>query len=280
MIILFVIVSIMLAFGVVFYFMHLNGLFDAHLNRSFNNDTANTIISNEMQAYNPSQEPNSPTQKQEPYLPGDAPAEELPTYIFEEQEPYTELEYVVRVIFIAESHTPSLAEMYNTKQIMNRRLQSIGIDGLATLKLNDNQIIFDINPFLANNIEQLIAEISVTGMLMITDEQGNWLLYNPHIQSAQAQIQGNENVVSIQFTEHGTQLLVDATRANIGRPLLIFFDDEFISSVVVQTVIEDGTAVISGNFSQEETANLAGIIQMGALSVRLAILSADIKTTR
>jgi len=61
----------------------------------------------------------------------------------------------------------------------------------------------------------------------------------------------------------------DVTRRLLGQPLAIYLDDEMISAPVVQAVLTDGKATISGRYSLEEAQELAEIINLGALPLKL-----------
>lgn len=80
-------------------------------------------------------------------------------------------------------------------------------------------------------------------------------------------------VVSIQFDAEGTKLFEDITERNIGKPLAIFIDGEMISDPIVNEKIAGGQAVISGNFTAEETKDLARRLNEGALPVPLKLVA-------
>src|SRR5690606_41457926 len=55
-------------------------------------------------------------------------------------------------------------------------------------------------------------------------------------------------------------------------PLPIVLDGEVLVAPVPQSVINDGRAVITGNFTLEEARNLAILLQSGALPVPLEVM--------
>jgi len=98
--------------------------------------------------------------------------------------------------------------------------------------------------------------------LVFRNEEGYILLTGEHVARAVAQVTPNhagvpETVVSIEFTEEGTRLFGDVTRNNIGRMIHIYVNGELVSSPIVQAIITDGTAIISGNFTTETATQLA-----------------------
>lgn len=78
--------------------------------------------------------------------------------------------------------------------------------------------------------------------------------------------------VSIDFTPEGSQKFADITKRNVGRPLAIFLDDEYISAPTVQQEILGGSAVISGNFTTEDAKALTVQLNAGALPVPIEII--------
>ncbi len=79
--------------------------------------------------------------------------------------------------------------------------------------------------------------------------------------------------ISLKFNEEGKQLFADLTEKNIGKPIAIFLDNEPISIPVVQSVISNGEAVITGNFSIQEAKLLAQRLNAGALPVPIELVS-------
>ncbi len=61
----------------------------------------------------------------------------------------------------------------------------------------------------------------------------------------------------------------DVTSRLLGQPLAIYLDEEVISAPTVTAVITNGQAVITGMESYEKAQEIAGIINLGALPVKL-----------
>ncbi|MCX6811662.1 MAG: protein translocase subunit SecD [Candidatus Berkelbacteria bacterium] len=73
--------------------------------------------------------------------------------------------------------------------------------------------------------------------------------------------------ISITFTSDGAKLFKDITTRNVSKPVAIVLDGEIISAPTVQSVIEDGKAVITGKFTVQEAKDLAIQLNAGALPV-------------
>lgn len=82
-------------------------------------------------------------------------------------------------------------------------------------------------------------------------------------------------VVKIDFNSEGTKLFGQITSANVGRELGIFLDGALLSAPVIQTKIDDGTAIVSGNFTAVEAKELATNLSLGALPVPIHLSSSQ-----
>ncbi|OIO19406.1 MAG: protein translocase subunit SecD [Candidatus Magasanikbacteria bacterium CG_4_9_14_0_2_um_filter_41_10] len=79
--------------------------------------------------------------------------------------------------------------------------------------------------------------------------------------------------VSLLFDSEGTALFRDITERNINKQVAIFLDGSIISAPVVQTIITDGRAVITGGFDLTEARILAQRLNAGALPVPVDLVS-------
>ncbi|MFE5320117.1 protein translocase subunit SecD [Paenibacillus sp. NPDC056579] len=59
------------------------------------------------------------------------------------------------------------------------------------------------------------------------------------------------------------------TEKLLGQPLAIYLDETQLSAPIVNNVISDGNASISGNYTFDEATNLANTINLGALPLKL-----------
>lgn len=79
----------------------------------------------------------------------------------------------------------------------------------------------------------------------------------------------NDYVVQLSFTEEGAKKFAEGTKANIGKPIYIIYDNQVQSAPTVNTAITDGEAVITGMGDIESAETLAGTIKIGALPLEL-----------
>lgn len=105
------------------------------------------------------------------------------------------------------------------------------------------------------------------------------LLDGSAISSASAGITQEENstkqqyVVSLEFTEEGTEKFAEATEQQIGKQMSIWMDDIMVSAPTVNETITEGKASITGDFTVTEASDLANRINAGALPFKLETIN-------
>lgn len=85
--------------------------------------------------------------------------------------------------------------------------------------------------------------------------------------------QSSQPTVILQFDDEGKKMFREITEQNKGKRIAIFLDDEIISAPVVNDVIRDGEAVISGGFKLQEAKDLSRRLNAGALPVPISLIS-------
>jgi len=84
--------------------------------------------------------------------------------------------------------------------------------------------------------------------------------------------QNGNQAVSFRFNTSGARKFGDYTADNIGSPFAIVLDDEVISAPTIQSHIPGGSGIITGQFSLEETTQLAVLLRAGALPAELTFV--------
>ena len=84
--------------------------------------------------------------------------------------------------------------------------------------------------------------------------------------------QNGRPAVNFRFNPTGARKFGEYTAQNIGNPFAIVLDDEVISAPVIQSHIPGGSGIITGNFTVEESTNLAVLLRAGALPAGLNFL--------
>ena len=81
--------------------------------------------------------------------------------------------------------------------------------------------------------------------------------------------------VAITFSADGAKKFAAVTKRLVGKPLAIFLDNTPITSPVVKQEITDGSAVINGQFTQDQAKSLALQLNAGALPVPVTVVQKE-----
>lgn len=84
--------------------------------------------------------------------------------------------------------------------------------------------------------------------------------------------QNNRPAVNFKFDVTGARKFGEYTGAHIGEPFAIVLDDKVISAPTIQSAITGGSGIITGNFTLEESTNLAVLLRAGALPAEMTFL--------
>ena len=84
--------------------------------------------------------------------------------------------------------------------------------------------------------------------------------------------QNNRPVVTFRFNQKGAVRFGKLTAENVNKPFAIVLDGVVQSSPVINEPILGGSGQISGQFTSEETANLAVVLRSGALPTKLVVV--------
>ena len=124
--------------------------------------------------------------------------------------------------------------------------------------------------------QSAIDEIGATAHMVFrkgSTDDGEEILTGEDVKSAMAGYDQTEGyVVQLDFNDSGAQKFADATTelAPDSGTISIWLDDENISTATVEAAITNGSAIIRGDFTQEEVTTLANQINSGALPFALS----------
>ena len=180
----------------------------------------------------------------------------------------------------------------SAKEVIERRVNLFGVSEalVQTSKIGDNRRILVDLPGIKNASEaaelvgktaqlefrELVAtdsaEASGSGAIDVPTGLTGADLKKAQVVFSQGGAGDSGAQVSIEFTPEGSQKFAEITKRNIGKPLAIFLDNEYISAPTVQQEIISGPALISGGFSTEEAKALSIQLNAGALPVPIEIV--------
>ncbi|MDR0272016.1 MAG: protein translocase subunit SecD [Clostridiales bacterium] len=181
----------------------------------------------------------------------------------------------VSILYEADTENPSADEIAAAQSLMRGRLDRRGYLEADVVSEGTRQIRVDIPG--VEDAEAAVAEIGATAMLMFADADGSVFLTGANVESARritgAELE-NGVAVSLNFDDTGSRIFAQVTQANLGRQTFIFMDDELISAPVINAVITDGRAIISGgDMTFDSALQLATNIQQGSLPFALNVIS-------
>lgn len=174
---------------------------------------------------------------------------------------------------------PSAEDMADTIYKLQKRVEGYSTES-SVYQEGENRINIEIPG--VSDANKILTELGKPGSLIFQDPEGNDVLDGSHVKSANAaskknQTTGNtEYVVEIEFDKEGTKAFADTTTENVGKQISIIYDDEVVSSPVVNEAITGGKCEINGMDSYEEANNLASYIRIGSLSLELEEIRSNV----
>jgi len=132
-------------------------------------------------------------------------------------------------------------------------------------------IFFNCNSKQNNNIEPVSIEFRLAetkymeGLSEYTFRNTNKRFYlhpqllsdNKDLLNASIVELENEYAVEVKFTKSGTQKWTEITRNSIGKHIAILVNDKLVTCPLVRAKIDQGLAIITGNFSKKEAENIS-----------------------
>ena len=91
--------------------------------------------------------------------------------------------------------------------------------------------------------------------------------------SADFDNQQGGNYVNMTMRPEAGRQWARITAANLQKPVAIVLDDQVYSAPNINSVIEDGRSVITGNFTTDEAKDLANVLKSGKMAAKVDIIS-------
>ena len=135
-----------------------------------------------------------------------------------------------------------------------------------TAQLNFRLVSNDVGEF---GVDKLVSEtgedLTVSKRIIMSGD--NLIDAQPRLDN-----QSNQPIVSFTLDRLGAQKFAKTTSNNVGKRLAIVLDDKIISAPSIREPITGGSGVISGNFTFQESTDLALLLRSGALPTPLTIV--------
>lgn len=175
------------------------------------------------------------------------------------------------------------ASMEGVRDVIEGRVNALGATepDIRIASVGDKPaIIVDLPGF--KDVEKAKGIIGTTANLQFRDEAGTIVLEGKDLvpegaSAAPGQSSGSANSwqVELTLTADGRDKFASATAANVGKSIGIYLDEQLISAPVVQQPINDGQAVISGNFTAQTARDFALQLNYGALPVPVNLVQEE-----
>lgn len=119
--------------------------------------------------------------------------------------------------------------------------------------------------------QQVLPAMSEQGVFYVIDRRP--VVTGDQLVDAQPTFdQNGRPAVNFRFNTTGGAAFGAYTAEHIGSPFAIVLDDKVISAPVIQSHIAGGSGIITGNFSPEESNQLAILLRAGALPAEIKVL--------
>ncbi|MBI4054323.1 MAG: protein translocase subunit SecD [Candidatus Doudnabacteria bacterium] len=183
--------------------------------------------------------------------------------------------------------------MNSVRDVIERRVNAFGVSEPQVQVSGDDRLIIELPGI--KDIDAAVKQIGQTPLLEFREENPDFVptegeeeqdfsalflptkLSGAHLSRAEVAFGSDQGLnlpqVSLIFNSEGKDLFAEITGKNLGRRVAIFLDGQLLSAPVVQTVIKDGRAVITGHFTLEEAKELTTRLNSGALPVSIQLLS-------
>ena len=176
----------------------------------------------------------------------------------------------VSITYEVTDKNPSDKDIEDTVYRLQKRVEGYSTES-EVYKEGSNRITVEIPG--VSDANTILEELGKPGDLSFKLEDGTEVLTGANIKSAEAGTQtenGMKNyVVQLSMDDAGAKAFADATSANIGKPIYIYYNGEVVSAPTVQSAITNGECVIENMESFEKAEELATTIRIGALPLTL-----------
>ncbi len=180
--------------------------------------------------------------------------------------------------------------MDQTQAVIENRVNQLGLSEPVVTIEGEKRIRVELPG--ANDAEEAIKIIGKTAQLQFLQADGTPVLDGSMVKNATTNIDKEKGgySVGLEFNSEGAAKFKEATEKALSgtvvpinenissAAIVIVLDGDVISAPNVQSVIPNGKAEITGNFSQEEAGNLSALIRGGALPVELKELNTSIQS--
>jgi len=195
----------------------------------------------------------------------------------------------------ADGYLPTTTQLNAAKVVIERRLDSQNVyDRNVTVDTVNGRVLVEIpyrsqsntnSSLLASDYnaqKTVIDYIGATANLTfrpfdpnIVDEEGKVIISDEilvegaRVANAGTAIQDGRQVVTLRFDADGARQFAEATQKYINRQIAIYMDEDLLTAPMVQNVISNGEAIITGDYTIQGANMLAAQISSGTMPFKL-----------
>ncbi|MCL6451568.1 MAG: protein translocase subunit SecD [Acetobacteraceae bacterium] len=160
--------------------------------------------------------------------------------------------------------------MRQALSIIRFRVDKLGVSEPIIQRQGDRRIIVELAGI--KDPEEAVKMVGKTAMLEFKDEAGKVIITGRDLVKAEAVIDPmNQPVVVLTLKPEAKKAFSEATTANVGKPIMIYLDEELVQAPRVQEAgIEEPQ--ITGYEKLEEAQRVAVLLNSGALPVPLKVV--------
>ena len=171
-----------------------------------------------------------------------------------------------------QSAVVGIASVYDTAAV-NRMIRSdVAQQILRNLPDGEARLVWGAKPAEAGRYKVKGTAFELYA-LKVTDPSGRAPLEGDVITSAKDGFDNSKPIVSMQMNSEGTRVWAELTKKNLKRCIAVVLDDVVYTAPTIQTEITGGQSQISGNFTIEETKDLANTLNSGKMPAPTRVIS-------
>jgi preprotein translocase subunit SecD len=181
----------------------------------------------------------------------------------------------ISVVMEIQQDKVSTEDRERTIELLSMRVNKMGVSETTITQEGAKRIRIDIPDKF--DTKEVLDTVGKTGNLRFVGPDGTEILTGKDVKDATAYIdQQNQPIIGLELNAEGTKKFAEATEKFLGKQIAIYMDEDQITNPVVQSIISDGKATITGSQDTAEAKRNAGIIKSGALPVPVKTASVKV----
>ncbi|MTV49714.1 protein translocase subunit SecD [Heliobacillus mobilis] len=169
-------------------------------------------------------------------------------------------------------HKVTRDDIKQVQAIMEQRVNGLGVAEPIIQVEGDNRLIIEL-PGISDP-DKAIELIGKTAVLTFRTADGKVVVEGTDLKEAKEGMdsRNNQPIVSLTLTSEGAKKFADVTRANVGKQIGIYLDNDMLQNPKVNEAITTGQAQITGYASLDEAHRMALLLNSGALPVKMEMV--------